>query len=201
MYNKPLEAETRLLVDKALENLGYNSLDNKHFKNVYVESPRTVTEHKRLKGKRPDYVIYSEQSDNPIMIIETKRKGERIDKALEQGTEYAKTLKAPIVFATDGVFCKSYHTKYEKNLLLNGQEVDEFIREALALRFLNEYEVNTISNEVRYGRQELIKIFDDANNMLRGEGLRAGIDRFGEFANILFLKLISEAEDMKKESG
>jgi len=37
--------------------------------------------------------------------------------------------------------------------------------------------------------------------MLRGEGLRAGIERFGEFANILFLKLISESEQIKKESG
>lgn len=37
--------------------------------------------------------------------------------------------------------------------------------------------------------------------MLRGEGLRAGIERFGEFANILFLKLISESEQAKKERG
>ena len=37
--------------------------------------------------------------------------------------------------------------------------------------------------------------------MLRGEGLRAGIERFGEFANILFLKLISESEQIKRESS
>ena len=37
--------------------------------------------------------------------------------------------------------------------------------------------------------------------MLRGDGLRAGIERFGEFANILFLKLISETEDNKKLAG
>jgi type I restriction enzyme M protein len=37
--------------------------------------------------------------------------------------------------------------------------------------------------------------------MLRGDGLRAGIERFGEFANILFLKLISENEQIKRESG
>ena len=34
-----------------------------------------------------------------------------------------------------------------------------------------------------------------------GKGLRAGIERFGEFANILFLKLISESEQIKRESG
>ena len=84
---------------------------------------------------------------------------------------------------------------------MNGEEVDEFIREALALRYLTSYEVNTVSPKVQYDRKELIRIFDEANNMLRGEGLRAGIERFGEFANILFLKLISESEQAKKERG
>ena len=81
------------------------------------------------------------------------------------------------------------------------EEIDEFIREALALRYLTSYEVNTVSPKVQYDRKELIRVFDEANNMLRGEGLRAGIERFGEFANILFLKLISESEQIKKESG
>ena len=84
---------------------------------------------------------------------------------------------------------------------MNGEEIDEFIREALALRFLKTHEVNTVSPKVQYDRKELIRIFDEANNMLRGEGLRAGIERFGEFANILFLKLISESEQIKRESG
>lgn len=99
------------------------------------------------------------------------------------------------------MFCKSYHTKFEKTPILNGEEIDEFVREALALKYLNTWEVNTISPKIQYDRKELIKIFDEANNMLRGDGLRAGIERFGEFANILFLKLISESEDIKKLRG
>ena len=66
---------------------------------------------------------------------------------------------------------------------------------------MNDFEVNTISPKVQYDRKELIRIFDEANNMLRGDGLRAGIERFGEFANILFLKLISESEQIKQESA
>lgn len=194
--------DTRILVDKSLENLGYNSNErNNNFQHIYREQPKFEKERIQLSGKRPDYVIYSEHSDTPIMIIETKRKGERIDKALSQGIHYAKALNAPIVFATDGVFCKSHHVKYNKTPLLNGEEIDEFIRETLALKFLNNWELNTISPKVQYDRKELIKIFDDANNLLRGEGLRAGIERFGEFANILFLKLVSENEDIKKEQG
>ena len=196
---QPLEAETRVLIDRSLENLGWK-LSGKD-QNVYYEQPRTEAEKKKLGGKRPDYVLYSKESDRPLIVIEAKKKGSRIDAALEQGINYARAINAPLVFATDGVFCKAFHTDANRPPILNGEEVDEFIREALALRYLTSYEVNTVSPKVQYDRKELIRIFDEANNMLRGEGLRAGIERFGEFANILFLKLISESEQIKRESG
>ena len=195
----PLEAETRVLIDRSLENLGWK-LSGKD-QNVYYEQPRSEAEKKKLGGKRPDYVLYSKDSDKPLIVIEAKKKGVRLDSALEQGIQYAKAIEAPLVFATDGVFCKAFHTVANRPPILNGEEVDEFIREALALRYLTSYEVNTVSPKVQYDRKELIRIFDEANNMLRGEGLRAGIERFGEFANILFLKLISESEQIKRESG
>lgn len=195
----PLEAETRVLIDRSLENLGWK-LKGKD-KNVFFEQPKTEAERQKLGGKRPDYVLYSKESDKPLIVIEAKKKGARIDTALEQGIYYAKAIEAPLVFATDGVFCKAFHTGANRPPILNGEEIDEFIRETLALRYLTSYEVNTVSPKVQYDRKELIRIFDEANNMLRGEGLRAGIERFGEFANILFLKLISESEQIKKESG
>ncbi len=195
----PLEAETRVLIDRSLENLGWK-LNGKD-QNVYYEQPRSKAEKKKLCGKRPDYVLYSKESEKPLIVIEAKKKGSRIDAALEQGISYARAIEAPLVFATDGVFCKAFHTMANRPPILNGEEIDEFIREALALRYLTSYEVNTVSPKVQYDRKELIRIFDEANNMLRGEGLRAGIERFGEFANILFLKLISESEQIKRESG
>ena len=199
MNTTPLEAETRVLIDRSLENLGWK-LNGKD-KNVFFEQPKTESERKKLCGKRPDYVLYSKESEKPLIVIEAKKKGSRIDEALEQGIGYARAIDAPLVFATDGVFCKAFHTGANRPPILNGEEIDEFIREALALRYLTSYEVNTVSPKVRYDRKELIRIFDEANNMLRGEGLRAGIERFGEFANILFLKLISESEQAKKERG
>ena len=195
----PLEAETRVLIDRSLENLGWK-LNGKD-QNVYYEQPRSEAEKKKLGGKRPDYVLYSKESDKPLIVIEAKKKGSRIDTALEQGISYARAIEAPLVFATDGVFCKAFHTVANRPPILNGEEIDEFIREALALRYLTSYEVNTVSPKVQYDRKELIRIFDEANNMLRGDGLRAGIERFGEFANILFLKLVSENEQIKRESG
>lgn len=192
MNTMPLEADTRVLIDTNLKNLGWH-LSGKE-QNVFFERAKTENEQKKLGGKRPDYVLYSKNSDTPLVVIEAKKKGERIDAALEQGIFYAKQLDAPLVYATDGVFCKSFHTLGNTIPKLNGEDVDEFIREALALKFLASWEVNTVSPKVQYDRKELIKIFDEANNMLRGDGLRAGIERFGEFANILFLKLISENE-------
>lgn len=199
MNTMPLEADTRNLIDTALTNLGWK-LNGKD-KNVFFEQPKTEAERKSLGGKRPDYVLYSNESDRPLIVIEAKKKGTRLDAAMEQGISYARAINAPLVFATDGVFCKAYHTEANRVPILNGEEIDEFIRETLALRYLTTYEVNTVSPKVQYDRKELIRIFDEANNMLRGEGLRAGIERFGEFANILFLKLISESEQIKRESG
>ena len=200
MYTKLLEPETRLTVNRTLENLGW-SLGEGNDKNVFLEQPKFETEKKKLEGKKPDYVLYPKNGDAPLIIIETKKKGTPLDAALTQGIDYAKRLNAPLVFATDGVFCRSFHMIGNTTPKLNGEDVDEFMREALAIRFLTDWEVDTISQKVKYSRQELIKIFDEANNMLRGDGLRAGIERFGEFANILFLKLISEYEYIKKESG
>lgn len=199
MNTLPLETDTRILIDTNLRNLGWTFEGQQ--KNVFTEQPKTEYERKKLGGKRPDYVLYSQDCETPLIVIEAKKKGERLDSALDQGIYYAKTLKAPLVYATDGVFCKAFHTYSNRTPVLNGSEVDEFIREAIALRYLTSWEVNTISPKVLYDRKELITIFDEANNMLRGDGLRAGIERFGEFANILFLKLISESEGIKRDSG
>ena len=46
-----------------------------------------------------------------------------------------------------------------------------------------------------------MEIFKDANDLLRKEGLREGIERFSEFSNLLFLKLISEIEIDRKRRG
>ena len=60
----PLEAETRVLIDRSLENLGWK-LSGKE-QNVYYEQPRSEAEKKKLGGKRPDYVLYSKDSDKPL---------------------------------------------------------------------------------------------------------------------------------------
>jgi type I restriction enzyme M protein len=105
------------------------------------------------------------------------------------------------VFATDGVFTKTLHAKFGKPLMLNGEEVDELIRETLALKYLANNEISTLGKKVVKSRAELISIFSTVNDLLREEGLQKGLERFTEFANILFLKVLSEIEDGKEEQG
>lgn len=62
----PLEAETRVLIDRSLENLGWK-LSGKD-QNVYYEQPRSEAEKKKLCGKRPDYVLYSKLSVNELLV-------------------------------------------------------------------------------------------------------------------------------------
>lgn len=88
-----LEEDTRTLINNTLVNLGWKW--SRTSQNVYFERTKTVEEQKKLKGKRPDYVLYPENSNNPSIVIEAKRKGARIDVALEQVIEYARAIGEP----------------------------------------------------------------------------------------------------------
>ena len=196
-----VERDTEILIDNQLRNLGWNNDPQSSGRNVYQQRTKTERQRKLLQGLRPDYVLYPSNSDSPLAVIEAKRQGRSIHDALRQGVEYAARLDAPIVFATDGVFTKTIHAKIGKPLMLNGDDLDELVREALAIKYLATNEVSTIGRRVIESRSELISIFSTVDDVLREEGLQKGLERFTEFANILFLKLLSEVEDGKEECG
>jgi len=193
------ERDTETLIDNQLRNLYWEDDPRSLNRTIWKQHPKTKEQRKKLGNLKPDYVLYRSSSDEPLIVIEAKKPRRNIDQAIKQGIEYALRLNAPIIYATDGVFTKTYHIKKKKPLFLNGEEIEEFIRETLALNFLQTNEYNTLDRKVINSRKELITIFDKANNLLRDEGLQAGVERFTEFANILFLKLISENEEIKEE--
>ena len=196
-----VERDTEVLIDNQLRNLGWNNDPHSKERNVYLQRVKTEEQRKKLEGRRPDYTLYPSKSDTPIAVIEAKKPGQNIHDAMNQGIWYAQRLDAPLVFATDGIFTKTMHVKVNKPLKLNGEEIDELIREVLALKYLYTNEVNTLDKKVIKSRSELISIFDTVNSLLREEGLQKGLERFTEFANILFLKVLSEIEDGKEEHG
>lgn len=196
-----IERDTEILIDNQLVNLGWNNNPRSKVRNVFQQRVKTESQKKKLKGKRPDYALYQTGSNDPIAIIEAKKPGQNIQEALNQGLNYANCINAPIVFATDGVFTKTVHAKFNKPLKLNGDELDELIRETIALQYLDTNEVCTLNKKVIKSRSELISIFERVNELLREEGLQQGLERFSEFSNILFLKVLSEIEDGKEELG
>ena len=65
-------------------------------------------------------------------------RSENLFLALEQGVNYAKTIEAPLVIATNGEFTKAYHINFQKTLTFNGEEVKDFFTEQEALRFVEQ---------------------------------------------------------------
>ncbi len=201
MATLAVERDTEIIIDNQLKNLGWDNNPHSSSRNVFLQRVKTDKQKKKLQGKRPDYVLYPTGSDTPLAIIEAKKPGQNIHDAMNQGIDYAKRIEAPIVFATDGIYTKTIHTEIHKPLRVNGEELDELIRETLALRFLKTNDISTLNKKVIKSRGELISIFETVNDLLREEGLQKGLERFSEFSNILFLKVLSEIEDGKEEYG
>ena len=104
------ESNIRLEIDQFLQNKGWVLTGRD--KNVFVE--------KRNSSGVADYVLYSQT--NPLMVIEAKKRGADLNKALEQAVKYAKSLEVPIACASDGNIVKTVHMSNSKPLLLNNDD-------------------------------------------------------------------------------
>lgn len=198
------ESSTRKKTDKRLIELGWNIDEENPNCNVFTERAKTEEQNKKFKGSEPDYVLYKSRTDTPIGIIETKRKGENLDKALKDAKEkYADPLGVKILFVFDGGIQKSFHLEKNRELTINGKPLRDFISESILLRFVNEGAdiIDDVAKKQDYTKEELIKIFKESNDLLRKDGLREGTERFTEFANVLFLKYISEMEEKNASEG
>lgn len=203
MIRTPLEAHTRTEIDLRLRNLGW-SLDQKDPDcNVFQEQAKTDAQNKKLKGNRPDYVLYESGTDRPIAVIEAKRPGEDLDRAMQKTIQcYAQPLSIPLAFSFNNTFVLTRHTLKSRPLKIDGEELQDFIDQFTSLRFINEGpEILSAPKGLNFSRDDLIQIFKETNNLLRKEGLRDGYERFSAFAEILFLKLIDESERLNEHRG
>ena len=198
-----LEPSTRVEINQRLTNMGWELDERLPSCNVTQERAKTEGQRKALKGKSPDYVLYEQDSERPIGIIEAKRPGLPLDSALRQAIDdYAAPLNAPLVFAFNDAVVRTAHYPTERPLKIDGAELQDFVDQALALRFIHEGpEVLSAPQEVQISRERLRAIFVETNDLLRGEGLRKGLERFTVFADILFLKLIDETESLREHEG
>src|SRR3990167_6173801 len=199
---KDLESSTRKKIDSILNSLGWKTDEESKECNVFTERAKTKDQNKKLNGNFPDYILYESKSDTPLAIIEAKRKGESLDKALSQAiNKYSKPLDIYLIFVYDSTFVKTWDLRSKKELTIDEQILRELISEERLLRFIkNGSNIGEVTPEVKHTRDELIKIFEWSNNLLRKEGLR-NLDRFVEFSNILFIKIISEIEEDREING
>jgi type I restriction enzyme M protein len=199
---RPLESATRTKINNWLVNLGWKTDESNPGCNCFTERARTIEENKKFKRNKPDYVLYSSDTFNPIAIIEAKRPGESLEKALKQGiTKYATPLEVKIVFITDGLFIQAYHLDDEDYLYYNSEIVTEFLSEKRIKLFIEKGSKIFSEQKVTHSKIELIKIFQESNDILRKDGLSEGRERFTEFSNLLFLKLVSDIEQDIQERG
>jgi type I restriction enzyme M protein len=206
LLTKPLESATRKRIDEYLKNLGWETDEFKKDCNVYTERPRTKAEKKKIRnkyplGKFPDYILYSSSDFKPIAIIEAKRPGENLQKAINQAMDYARCLNIDIIFAIDGAIIESRYVSTLLSLKIDGSIVTELVNERTLLKFISQKGDIITPQNIIHTKQELIDIFSYANELLRQEGMREGVERFTEFSNLLFLKLIDEIEDNRELNG
>lgn len=188
------ESEVETVIDLQLGDHGWKINPKEADRNVYKQQARTKEQKRLLAPNRPDYVLYAfDDSDNPTVVIEAKKPNKSLSVAIEEGiNKYARKLGVPIVVATDGWRVKTWHVARNEPLFLNGREVDELFSPAVARHFVNDNHFNTFSKDVTLTQEDLIRKFKKANDILKSEGLSAGIERFSEFANLMFLKLHTE---------
>ena len=145
-------------------------------------------------------MLYDSGTDTPIAIIEAKPPSGDLDVAMNQAvTRYAQPLSVPLVFVYNEIFVAGQHVNQSRPLKIDGEQLQDFVDQATALRFINEgAEILSAPKDINFNRDELISIFKGVNNLLRKDGLRDGYERFSAFSEILFLKLIDEFEKLNK---
>ncbi|MYD97879.1 MAG: N-6 DNA methylase [Gammaproteobacteria bacterium] len=200
--SRPRESAARKVIDGVLARLGWITDERRQDCNVFTEGAKTRDQSKKLERKQPDYVLYEQGTDTPIAVIEAKRPGHTLKKAVEDAVRlYARPLGIDIVFATDGVLCQTFDRRSNTALFLDGEPVVELLAPKILARFAAAGPKLVTPTKVRQTKQQLMSVFAQANGLLRKEGLRAGLERFGEFSTLLFLKLISEIEADRDSRG
>ena len=199
MYTNRLKTSVKKEIITQLDNLGWEVDEKKSNCNVFQEKVKLESQSKLLAGKRPDFVLYKKNSNEPIAIIEVKKPHHSLNEAIDQAINfYAKPLNIPLVFAYNGSYIESRYVWNNKPLKIDGEDVRQFINYCTSLRFVNEgSEILAAPQFVQHSREELIKIFKKSSNLLREDGLQAGLERFGAFSDILFLKILDEILTLK----
>ncbi|AZQ42485.1 N-6 DNA methylase [Streptococcus periodonticum] len=192
-----LEREVENLLEQQLRKLNWKLEVGQKDRQVYRQQPRSRDEINNLKTsgsvKFPDFILYeSDKVAEPIAIIETKRPEYKdLEQAKKQGMLYATALKAKFLFLYNANRFITYYVPSGENLFVDGIELTELVSLEDLIKFKGNKLTLNETAEIK-SKSDLINVFKVANDKLREAGVNAGIARFAEFSNLLFLKLVSE---------
>ena len=185
---KEVEERARIRINRALADLGWiadgadrNILFGNEVSHCFPEIGKLA----------PDYVLMqSGSSCKPLAVVEAKKPNKKLDKAVEQARAYAKKIRAPLVFASDGSVVVAEWTD-GGFLFKDAERLEDFVDETDARKLV---ETGTIESSKRavFDRADLIGKFDAASKILRGEGINPSLDSVYEFCSVIFIKLLSE---------
>ena len=180
------EADARVKIDAMLSNAGWRA------EQIEREGARYQEQQKSLRGKQPDYVLYAEGSRPPIAVIEAKRENANLRDAISQALNYAKLLRCGIAFASDGNIIVSAHVSDGKPLVMGDTEISSFLPEKHLRNFKDSRVWDRGEGFAASG--DLVKVFASARKHLNSEGI-AKMDAFKEFANLVFIKILTELHE------
>lgn len=109
---------------------------------------------------------------------------------------YATPLNIPIIFVFNG---NSFFgcSKEKKPIKIDNIEINDFVDEKTLIELVNNnFSIESVPHNITISKTELLKKFKKANNLLRKAGLREGYERFSVFADLMFLKLKNDFDDI-----
>lgn len=197
-----LERDIENLLEQLLVQNGWVINVNDAKKNVYHQKPKTKEDKQKLKGLEPDFCLYLDKNSiSPEIILETKKPNMNLAKTKEQALNYAKILGSKIIILFDGIQTKNYWVANQEELLEDGIEINSIKGVDFYKKYINQNANNYVNNKISINsKEDLIAVFSFTNQKLRKAGITKGMERFFEFSNLLFLKLISENNDIVSES-
>lgn len=185
------EADARVKIDALLANAGWTA------EQISREGAKYPEQQKKLGGKKPDYVLYPAGERLPLAVVEAKKEGGDMQKALAQGLDYAKRLSCNIAFASDGNIVATAHAGADgAPLMMNDTKVSEFLREQHLLHFRESRVWHRGEGFAASG--DLVRLINSARAQLNKEGI-AQMEAFHEFAKLIFVKILTELHEEDTE--
>ena len=169
------------------------------FTGIGWESERMFFEYPCKVGKKAGKIdlLYKDERDNPLVVVEVKRPGQERGTALEQqAIPYATSVQAPLAVALDGeTYLETWHLNAQQPLLdYDGQAIG-----LATYHHLNEANLFYFKGRRNHSLQQTILtleemkgVYKKLNSLGRDMGLTVGTERVLEIAKMVFIKMLCD---------